>query len=89
MRQCEKTRRKNLRQKHSTSEACLPIVRRLAFSLYSHEKGVMRIFKDAGVAHCLINQWTSGIRNPTLRTFCKILDVMGMELVIQFKKDRS
>lgn len=63
----------------------LPIVRRLAFVLYSQDRSIVEIFREAKVAPCMLSQWLSGISNPQLRTITNILDVLNMELVIQHK----
>lgn len=85
-RKTDKTKRRMWRDEHRDGlKDCHAVTRRLAFLLYSGERSIVDIFKEAGVATCMLHHWVSGKSNPQIRTLSKVLDVMGYELVIQKK----
>ena len=86
-RNTDKTKRRMWREAHFESmHNCHPIVRRLAFLLYSQDQSIVDIFREAEVAPCMLHHWVSGRSNPQIRTLSKILDILGLELTIQRKK---
>lgn len=86
-RQLDKTKRQQWRDEHKNGmKDCHPVVRKLAFLLYSQDKSIVDVFKQAKVAPCMLHHWTAGRSNPQIPTITRVLDVLGLELTIQHKK---
>ena len=82
-RRVDKTKRMQWRDEHRDGlHDCHPIIRQLAFLLYSQDKGIVSIFRAAKVAPCLLSQWVTGLRNPQIHRITAVLDQLGMKLVI-------
>lgn len=89
-RRVDKTKRMQWRDQHRDGmHDCHPIIRQLAFLLYSQDKSIVAVFRAAKVAPCLLSQWVTGLRNPQIHRITAVLDQLGMKLVIVHKTEEE